>query len=287
MAVFANAADLSANVTALEDLAIDQFSRKVIRAASGVLSDHANPLRFNFFCVAMRILFEHATGKLSPDDLVRQCSWFKPNDTGRPTRAQRVQYAIQGGLTDVFVAENLDVDAASLRKPLILAVDELSKQVHGRESSLLEDLGAQNAAIENIIDAMGAFLSAYHDCRKAVIDPIRDELDDAAVDALISDTILAVDELASHHSVDEVYIDDIEVHEIGPSTVKYRAVGSVAVTLQWGSNSDVRNGNGAELAEQFPIHCDIEIPLDDPWNLDLAATTYEVDTSDWFDHEPE
>ncbi|TAL04290.1 MAG: hypothetical protein EPO08_01775 [Rhodospirillaceae bacterium] len=284
----ANAVDLGESLTALESLTIDEFSRKVIKGASGALADHANPLRFNFFCVAMRILFEHTTGKLSPDELVRQCAWFKANDdAGRPTRAQKVQYAVQGGLTDLFVQKNLDVDAASLRRPLISAVDELSKQVHGRETNLIEGLEAQYSAVENVIKAMHAFLSAYHDCRNAIIDPIREELDDAAVDALISETVLAVDELASHHSVDEVYIHNIEVHEIGPSTVKYRAVGSLSVTLQWGSNSDLRNGDGAELEEGFPFQCDIEAPLDSPWNLDLADTMYEVDTSSWFGHEPE
>jgi hypothetical protein len=86
---------------------------------------------------------------------------------------------------------------------------------------------------------------------------------------MISDTILEVDELATHHSVDEVYVDR--------TTVK----GSLAVGLQWGSNSDVRRGDGVEIDQSFPFQCDIEVPVDDPFDLRGADTSYVVDTSKW------
>ncbi len=72
------------------------------------------------------------------------------------------------------------------------------------------------------------------------------------------------------------------MHRIGPNTITYRVEGTISVSLQWGSNSDVRRGDGAELDDDFPFHCDIELPLGDPWDLNEAETNYGVDTSSWY-----
>ena len=98
-----------------------------------------------------------------------------------------------------------------------------------------------------------------------------------ALHALISETIEEVDILATRHLIEGVQVDQKFVKDIGPNSITYRAQGSVLVTLQWGPSSD-----RAELGESFPFHCDIELPLDDPWNLSLAKTIYTVDTSEWY-----
>lgn len=92
-----------------------------------------------------------------------------------------------------------------------------------------------------------------------------------------------VDELATHHYIQEVYVVDTIVHAIGSQTITYRSTGSINVILQFGSNSDVERGDGAELQESFPFSCDIEVPLVDPWDLELAETRYGVDVSSWRD----
>lgn len=131
--------------------------------------------------------------------------------------------------------------------------------------------------------AMEAFVDSLHACRNAVLAPIAEALDRAAVDALLSETLLAVDEIATHHSVDEIYVDEVTVAAIGVDTITYVVTGSVEVTLQWGSNSDLRRGDGAESGQSFPFECEFRLPLDDPWNLDSAELSYVVDTSKWHD----
>ena len=128
---------------------------------------------------------------------------------------------------------------------------------------------------------MDAFLDAIHDCRAAVLDPIEEALDDSVVDAMVSDSLAELDELATHFSLDEVYVHQTVVHMIGSETIIYRATGSVDVTLQWGSNGDLRRGDGMELDQSFPFYCDIETPLDEPWDLRMAEVTCGVDTREW------
>jgi hypothetical protein len=117
-----------------------------LEGARHALDDQANPLRLNFFSTAMRILFEHMMESLAPSDAVRRCSWFKAErDNGLPTRWQRAVYAIQGGLDDDFVAKQLKVDIAPLRRQLLDAIDNLSTQVHAREDTIVRDTASQDA----------------------------------------------------------------------------------------------------------------------------------------------
>jgi len=66
------------------------------------------------------------------------------------------------------------------------------------------------------------------------------------------------------------------VRSIGAHFITYRATGTVAIGLQWGSNSDLRRGDGAEADLSFPFHCDIQVSLDDPLNMAFSDTNYSV-----------
>jgi hypothetical protein len=275
---------LDDQLAALKPKALDEFSRTTITGAQHALKDADNPLRLNFFSTAMRILFEHMMGALAPVEEVKQSAWFVPErDDKIPTRWQRIVFAIQGGLSDEFVKDTLALDIAPLRQKLIKAIDNLSKHVHGREETIITARDEQDAAASRAIEALGQFLDAYHECRKIIVDAIQGELDDATVDALISDTIVEVDELATHHSVDEVYVAATSVRSIGAHFITYRATGTIAVGLQWGSNSDMRRGDGAEIDQSFPFFCDITVSLDDPLNMAYSETAYAVDVSSWRD----
>ena len=260
----------------------DEFALAIVAGAERSVADCENPLRVNFFATAMRILFEHSMDTLSPTKEVKKCTWYKPErENGEPTRKQRVTFAVQGGLTDEFVVDKLGVDLAPLHKSLRESVDALCKQIHGRMDTIITDPVEQDVFIALAADAMTEFFTTLDACRKNIVEPISDHLDGTAVDALTSETLLDVDELASHYTLEEVYVEKTTVHRIGAESITYRAEGTLSVGLQWGSNSDVRNGDGAELDQDFPFHCDIEVPIDDPWNLEYSETSYGVDTSEW------
>jgi Predicted pPIWI-associating nuclease len=270
-------------VAALKPKTVDQFSGRVIDGAERALADEGNPLRLNFFSTAMRILFEHMMDMLAPREDVIQCGWFKrkKGEEDKPRRSERILFAIRGGLSEEFVRQNLHIDASPLCKRLLTAIDELSKHIHGRENTVILDASEQDTVAAATVAAMGAFLDTMGECRAAVLEPIAQALDEAAVDALITETIGDIDELASHHSLEEVDVEDLTVERIGPATITYRAKGSVSVVLQWGSNSDVSRGDGIELPQTFPFYCDIEVPLEELWDLSFAEINYGVDTGDW------
>ena len=303
-------------LSALAPKASDTFSQQALEGARRALADDANPLRLNFFAIAMRILFEHMMDRFAPIEQVVVSPWFKSErkdkkpipirgqrmdrfapieqvvacpwfnserEDGKPTRGQRIVFVIQGGLNDSFVKDALGVDVAPLRKRLLNAVDDLSKHVHGREDTIILKPAEQDAAARTMIAAMDKFLDAFWGCRAAILEPIQVELDDTAVSALIYETIQAIDELATHHCLNEICVDNMSVQAINSDCIVYSVEGSVSVTLQWGSNSDLRRGDGAERDESFRFQCEVTVPLDDPWDLSNAETVYSVDTGDWHD----
>jgi Predicted pPIWI-associating nuclease len=175
------------------------------------------------------------------------------------------------------------VDLPQLRKRLRDSVDELSKHVHARETTIIRDPSKQEILMENAVGATTAFLDTLEDCRTAIFTPIAEALDNAAVEALMSDSLEAVDELATHFSLDEVYVEDIKVAAIGAHALTYVVTGSAEVTLQWGSNLDLRAGDGAESSQSFPFRCELAVAVEDPWDLERAKSKCSVDTSAWHD----
>ena len=266
----------------LKPKVIDNFCRRALDGAIHALDGTANPLRLNFFSTALRMLYEHTMKKLAPADQVKLSRWFTvQQESGNPTRGQRIQFAVQGGLLDAFLKDELQINIGPMRKRLVKAVDNLGKHVHGDQATIITDPVLQNQEADNMIADLAAFLDTYAECRSAILEPIQERLDDAAVDILLAETIQTVDELATHHSIEEVYVASTVVHSIGISDITYQAKGTLSVVLQWDSNSDLRRGDGAELGQSFPFYCDIAVPLEDPWDLDVADTSYGVDTSEW------
>lgn len=262
----------------------DKFSDWAVDGALRALQDQDNPLRLNFFSTAMRILYEHTMDRLSPRDDVARTSWFEREvDDGRPTRAQRIKFAIHGGFSEKFVKEQLKVEIEPLCKRVLDSFSSLSKHIHSREDTIVLDQKEQDEFAEGAVSAMENFLTTMSECREAVLRPVADALDRAAVDVLLSGTIMEVEDLAPHFPVDELYVDDIGVEKIGVDSITYRVTGSIEVTLQWGSNSDVRNDDGAEAGQSFPFECEFRLPVDDPWDLGPAEPKYSVDTSSWRD----
>ena len=64
--------------------AADPFSQQVIEGARHALSGDGNPLRFTFFAISMRILFEHLMDTLAPRCKVQTCAWFETENRGWP-----------------------------------------------------------------------------------------------------------------------------------------------------------------------------------------------------------
>lgn len=271
------------NVDAIASRLLDDFSRTVLRGALRVADDDGNPIRGNLFATAIREVLGHMLHELAPDDEVEQCSWFlRETADGRPTRAQRQRYVIQGGLSDRYVEETLNLDVDALRRQLRDCIKALNKATHLRPGTVLSETDGVEALVQDALGSLASLLDAIDHCRTEMMVAVTEAVGDEATDEVLRETIQAIDELATHHSIEEVYVDEVKTVKIDAHFVWYRATGTIGAELQWGSSSDFRRGDGATLDHSFPFICVIPATVGDPERFETSMIDLLVSDGDWY-----
>lgn len=243
-----------------------------------------NPLLATNFSTAFRELSRNVLAHLAPLEDIKACSWYEPDDSakGGVTRRHRAQYVIHGGLAPDFASDQLGIDVNGECRSLTASLDELSKFVHVNEETF--DLGA-NAVRElaqRALQSFVSFLSGADECRQRLSDSITSGVRKALLAEVLRETIDDIDILATHHTVNSVSLHDVEVESVGSQVITFAVYAGVEVDLQWGSNSDVRRGDGAVSSESFPLECRFTSDVEAPTDLELVAGSLRIDTDSWY-----
>jgi hypothetical protein len=61
------------------------------------------------------------------------------------------------------------------------------------------------------------------------------------------------------------------------------AEGSISVVHQWGSNSDLNNGDGLEIDYSHPFKSKISFFCSAPTDWSADDSYFDVETSDWYE----
>lgn len=262
-----------------------EFHKKLLAASLKNLEETSNELSFNNFCSGFRELVRHVLSDLAPDAEIKACSWYEPEETSRSgiTRAQAITYVIQGGLADDYVTGVLYLDVADEKKALISAVNSLNKYTHVNESTFGIDTTQALEKSELSVRALSNVLELANQCRAELAAALQSKIHNEVVALAISETIGSIDELATHHCVEEIDVDEVSVTKVGSEYVELRASGTIGVELQWGSNGDLRRGEAAVGSDSFPFTCELQSQVDSPEDLDVLEGSLCVDTSSWWD----
>jgi len=268
-------------IAEIEKALTEGFERDLFAASQKNLSDKSNPLRLNNYSYAMRELTRHMLHRLAPDENVLNCEWYK-NETDKDngiTRKQRAYYAVQGGLYDSYVQNVLGLEVEDIHKDLVKAINKLSKFTHIEPKVFALPDTEVDTLVNETTEAVNGFLATISDCRRLIIDSLWEQIDSAVID----ETIQAIDELATHHFIDEIYTDKVEIYEINYESIMFRVNGSIGCELQWGSNSDLKRGDGAVLPQSYPFTCELISPVYEPEAIESIEESLGVDTSSWTD----
>jgi len=260
------------------------FERDLFAAAMLNLAANDNPLRLNNFAYALRELIRHVLVRLAPDDVVLNCQWYENEVQGKKrgvSRRQRVLYAVQGGLSDSFVEQTLCVDIATTHTKLRDAIDRLSKYTHIQPEVFNVEGAEVGEMAREVLSAVTDLFELIAKSRDQLIRAYEEQLDQAVIDAAIYETILEVDEICTHHTIEEVYTDTFEVAAIGTDYVTYVASGTITCELQWGSNGDMARGDGIQMQQAFPFTCTLRSPIEDPSEIESVESSLVVDTTSW------
>lgn len=261
----------------------DAFVDQMLTGAMRVGGDAQNPIRGNLLASACRELTTHLLHELAPEDQVRGCAWFVQDQTTETvTRAQRAAFIAHGGLLPYYVENTLGFSADDYVKPLTQAMSELNKRVHLKAKTVLAEEGEVRRLAGGIFDAIEGLLDTADECRSFIVDELRDHIDRQVMERMLGEQIGELDILSGRTLVEGHDTTEIQVVEIGPKDVRFHVEGAVYVTLQWGSGSDFRNGDGATLSEEFPFEASVVASAVEPSKLE-AIYDLAVDTSDFYE----
>ncbi len=249
------------------------------------VKDMNNPLRLNNFSTAIRELVRDVFDHLAPNEEIKKCSWFVPDDTSTTgvTRGHRVSFVIHGGIAPDYAENELLIDVEAERSRLTKVVNVLSKFTHVTRKTFNTPPADVEKYVENACQALYRVLEAANDARKVLIEAIQEQVQEEVMQVVLSETLMSIDEIATHHFIDQVELNEVEVASIGAQQIEFVAHGTVEVELQWGSNSDLRNDMGATMAESFPLSMKFTSSVDTPSEIEAIEDSLSVDTSDWYE----
>jgi hypothetical protein len=271
----------------LNIILVDKFQKELLEASIQNLKTD-NKLRFNNFAYSLRELSRHFLKSLSPDHLIKKSIWFK-NETMEPnkySRGERIKHAIQGGLEDRFLEREIMTieELNSIKKRVTDSIELLNKYTHiNNDTFNIGDELVEKLAIL-VMNAFIELTETITDTRKAIIRSIEEKLSNQIFEKAMWDISDDVDILATHHWMEEIHIDNFHITELDSREIKIRAEGSTDFLLQWGSDGDIRRGDGHQMNENFPFTANFSLRLSKKLiNSKPEILDYNIDTSSWYE----
>ncbi|PBP46188.1 hypothetical protein [Pseudomonas syringae] len=266
----------------------DEFHHQLYAAALGNLGDLNNPLRFNNFAYTLRELINSIFNQRAPRAEVVQCSWYI-DEAGRPdikdavTKIQNARYVVQGGFSDEYVANELKLDLSPERKAIRDSLTELSKYTHVQKTTFNLPDHEVDVLVQRSIGALTGLAVAMVDCHSKIAHSLYEAIEEQAINEVVSDSLEAVDGIAPHYSLEGVSVHFSRVERITHDTVHLVAGGFIDIQLQWGSNSDVRRGDGLLKDEWLEFRCNLSCSVENPTaeSLEVEEDSISVDTKTW------
>lgn len=251
------------------------------------LSDKGSRIRLSNFAYSLRELVREVLADRAPDDKIKNCCWYKPeyNEKGLEvfTRNQRMKYAIQGGLPDSIVKDEMEMVVDETTKAVKKQIDRLSKYTHITRDVFYSEEDTEKYA-EEPLNAVEELLRTIADARDRFGILVIDRVNDEIFDVFLYNTINEIDSLSTHHTIHFFSLEESKVIQINDENIFFHAKGRVYVRLQYGSNMDLKNDLGYVMDVDFPFDAifaaSIPEDLDD---LILSRVSFEVDTNVYFD----
>ena len=134
-----------------------------------------------------------------------------------------------------------------------------------------------------VLESVVLLFQTIDECRAQLTTSLEEYIDRTIIDNLFYDTIDSIDYLATHYIVDSYSVDEIKLLDLDDSIVYFKASGYVNVKLQYGSDGDMRRGDGMSMSESFPFTGGFYGKIIDKMTkFELETETFEVDTdSHW------
>ncbi|QHQ25787.1 hypothetical protein [Pectobacterium parvum] len=269
----------------INSVLLDGFEKELLDSAFVNLLT-PNPLRLNNFAYALRELTRHVLHRLAPDDELQKCQWFSPDKTSPTgiTRRHRIKFAIQGGLSDFYVTKKLCIDEIDeVSSELIAIINRMSGYTHIEEATFKSSIEDTERTADECLSATLDFINKIDELRTEVADKLFNDINGVLIDRINSESVVELMEISTHQYIEEITAEKISVVKIGVSSMEMHVDGSIGALLMYGSASDRRKGDGAEIPASFPVYSEMEVLFKQPLGSSINLNKFSVDISSWYE----
>jgi len=267
----------------------NQFQRDLFDASIENLNASENKLCYNNFAYSIRELSRHILKELSPDAKVLNSPWYRneiPERDNGITRAQRIKFAIQGGLSNDYVRDILQLEEqiSEKKKNLVKQIGKLSKYTHINEDTFgINEESVKEKSIETLL-AFKEFAIMIEETKSQLMIKLEDITNNELVSEAISNVYSEIDILAPRHHIQNVLATRSTVTGISDKYVKVNSQGTVFVVLEYGNREERANSDGLDLPLEFPFDSNLDFEIKETFPDDSnEVKSFEVDTSSWYE----
>jgi hypothetical protein len=270
----------------IKQLLTNEFEVGLYEASLASLNDKNNKLRYNNFAYSMRELSRHFLHNLAPEEQVKNCDWFKMETTdGKPTRNQRIKYAIQGGIDDKLL-EKWGFEVEELHetiKEVKDTINTLSKYTHINPEVFDIDEAEVESKSQDVLKSFISLVETIENYREELKTSLDGHIEEHMISSVVSNFFENVDQLAPHHSLEYSEVSDYHISEINDQEIIVTVYGDLHVILEYGSRQERREGDGLDLEESFPFETKIRYEISEDFPSErYEVDEYDVDTSSWY-----
>lgn len=270
----------------IKRLLTSTFEADLLEASIVSLNESENKLRYNNFAYSIRELSRHILHRLAPEQNLKNCTWFEIETTdGKPTRSQRIKYAIQGGINDEQL-ESWGFDTEDLTetiRKIKTTIETLSKYTHiNPEVFNLSEVEVEKYSIE-VLTSFKTFVFTIDSYREQLKSFLEGHIEEHMISSVVSNFFENVDRLAPHHSLNYSEVNSYHISDINDYEIVVDVSGELHVTLEYGSRQERREGDGLDLEESFPFETKIRYEIENDFPSERhEIDEYDVDTSSWY-----
>ena len=226
--------------------------------------------------------------RMSPKEDMSLCNWYEEPESGNPTRKQRIQYSIYGGMSEDLLDE-FGVDVLEMKtgiRKLLKVIGKLSKYTHVNEDTFdLPDKEVGELS-EDVLNTFKEYIDQIEDLKGTVIQRIEDVLIKNVTDKAIFQNYENVGSLAPHFSMNGAEVTGCRVLDIKSDKLILSVDGSIDVTLEYGSRQQRKENDGLDLEQHFDFETTANLTLDDDIsNLieSVEVAPFGVNTDEWYE----
>lgn len=271
----------------ISDNLATRFERELFVASIENITNSTSPIRFNNFAYAIRELTRHILANLAPDNEVLNSKWYKNETCNNDgiTRTQRIYYAIHGGLLPDYVQNVLNVDVETFNEKFSDIIKRLNKYTHIERKTFGLDETNIFLYTNQTLETLAELFSFIKETEVILKDALHHKMEIALINLIVEQTFSSVDRLASHHSLENVHTEILDLLSINFQFIYFEASGTLNYRMQWGSDSDVSNGDGVVFSRNIPFSCKLKSNVLNPNEItvDIASIVVDADEEENYD----